>query len=100
MQISRMRREISNLSRIQREAMILHYLEGLSVADTAKRLNTTISAVTWHLFDARKKVRREIENMDAKMEYVYRPGKLGIGASGDYGPNQDTKISLDLYVGY
>jgi RNA polymerase sigma factor (sigma-70 family) len=47
--IAAMRREISNLSRLQREAMILHYLEGLSVAETAKRLGTTESAITWHL---------------------------------------------------
>ncbi len=90
-QISKMRREISNLSRIQREAMIFHYLDGLSIADTAQRLNTTENAITWHLFDARKKVRREIENMDAKTNYVYRPGKLSIGVSGDSGPNPDTK---------
>ena len=90
-QISRMRREISNLSYIQREAMILHYLEGLSVAQTAKKLNTTESAVTWHLFDARKKVRREIEQMEAKIDYLYRPGKLSIGVSGDGGPSPDTK---------
>lgn len=90
-QISSMRREISNLSRLQREAMILHYLDGLSVAETAKRLNTTESAVTWHLFDARKKVKKEIENMDAKKEYIYRPGKLAIGASGNEGPDPDTK---------
>jgi len=90
-QISKMRVEISNLSRVQREAMILHYLEGLSVAKTAKRLNTTVSAVTWHLFDARKKVRKEIENMETKTEYLYRPGRLGIGSSGDEGPDPDTK---------
>ena len=89
--ISKMRREISNLSRIQRETMILHYLDRLSVAETAKKLDTTVSAVTWHLFDARKKVRREIENMDTKTDYVYRPGRLSIGVSGDSGPNPDTK---------
>jgi RNA polymerase sigma factor (sigma-70 family) len=90
-QISSMRREISNLSRLQREAIILHYLDGLSVAETARRLNTTESAVTWHLFDARKKVKKEIENMDAKTNYLYRPGRLSIGVSGDGGPNPDTK---------
>ena len=90
--IATMRREISNLSRLQREAMILHYLDGLSVAETAKKLYTTESAATWHLFDARRKVRKEIENMDEKTEYVYRPGKLSIGVSGDGGPNPDTKL--------
>lgn len=90
--IAAMRREISNLSRLQREAMILHYLEGLSVAETAKRLGTTESAITWHLFDARKKVKREMESMSANTDYVYRPGRLGIGYSGDGGPDPDVKF--------
>lgn len=90
-QLSRMRREISNLSHIQRDAMILHYLDGLSIAKTAEKLGMTEGSVTWHLFDARKKVRREIENMDESTNYVYRPGSLAIGASGDEGPNPDTK---------
>ncbi|HBN84677.1 MAG TPA: hypothetical protein DDZ89_12610 [Clostridiales bacterium] len=78
--ISKMRREILNLSYIQREAMILHYLEDLSIVDTAKKLGTSASAVTWHLFDARKKVKKEIENMSIpETDYVYRPGRLSIG---------------------
>lgn len=89
--IANMRKEISNLSHMQREAMILHYLEGLSVAEAAKKLGTTEGAVAWHLFDARKKVKKELEDMETKTAYVYRPGKLAIGASGDEGPDPDTK---------
>lgn len=90
--IVKMRREILNLSFIQRESMIMHYLEGLTIADIAARLGTTQSAVTWHLFDARKKIRREIECMSApKTDYVYRPGKLIVGISGGYIDNPDTK---------
>ncbi|MDD4592510.1 MAG: sigma factor-like helix-turn-helix DNA-binding protein [Parabacteroides sp.] len=74
------------------KAMILHYLEDLSIVDTAKELGTTESAVTWHLFDARKKVKKEIENMSIlETDYVYRPGRLSIGISGDSGPSPDTK---------
>lgn len=94
-----MRHEILNLSFLQREAMILHYLEGLSIAETAKKLGTTESAVTWHLFDARKKVKREIENMSIpETDYVYRPGSLGVGISGDGGPNPDTKRINDSLI--
>jgi len=90
--IAKMRREILNLSYIQRESMIMHYLEGLTIADTAARLDVTESAVTWHLFDARKKIRREIEKMSIpKTDYVYRPGKLRVGISGGYSDNPDTK---------
>lgn len=91
--IAKMRREILNLSYVQRESMIIHYLEGLTIADTAARLGTTVSAVTWHLFDARKKIKREIESMSIpETDYVYRPGKLRVGISGgDAGLNPDTK---------
>jgi DNA-directed RNA polymerase specialized sigma24 family protein len=95
-QLAKMRREISRLGSIRREAMILHYLDGLSVAGTAAKLNLSESAVTWYLFDARKKVRRELANMEA--EYVYRPGRLAIGASGDEGPEPDTKYLRDSLI--
>lgn len=49
-----MRRALSDLSRLQREITILHYLDGLPVRRIADRLGTTEAAVTWHLFDARK----------------------------------------------
>lgn len=97
--ISRMRREIMNLSFIQREAMILHHLDGLTVAETAAKLGTTESAVTWHLFDARKKVRREIESMSIpRTNYVYRPGRLRVGISGGYTDDPDTKRINDSLV--
>ena len=40
LELARMRKKIANLSFIQREAMILHYLDGLPVAEVAKKLNT------------------------------------------------------------
>ncbi len=90
--ITKMRREILNLSFIQRESMIMHYLEGLTIAETSARLGTTESAVTWHLYDARKKIKREIESMSIpKTDYVYRPGKLRVGISGGYIENPYTK---------
>ncbi|WBW96507.1 RNA polymerase sigma factor [Oceanirhabdus sp. W0125-5] len=86
-----MRRKIADLSYIKREAMILHYLDGLSIVEVAKKLNITDSAVKWHLFDARKKMKREFDSMKKDNSYVYRPGKLILGLSGMPGPNPDTK---------
>ena len=98
-QIAKMRKEIMNLSFIQRESVIMHYLEGLSVADTAARLGIAESAVTWHLFYARKKIRREIESMSIpKTDYVYRPGKLRVGMSGGYTDDPDTKRINDSLI--
>ena len=57
LELARMRIKIANLSFVKREAMILHYLDGLPVAEVARKLETTESAITWHLFDARKNKR-------------------------------------------
>jgi len=92
-----MRREITRLSFLQREAMILHYLEGHPVAETAELLQTTESAVAWHLFDARKKVRKELETMN-ETTYTYRPGRLRVGCNGDPGPDPDTRRFADSLI--
>jgi RNA polymerase sigma factor (sigma-70 family) len=96
-ELTRMRRKIADLSYIQRDAMTLHYLDGLSILDVAKKLNTTESAIKWHLFDARKKVKKELKNMKNEKSYVYRPGRLSLGLSGFPGPNPDTiKVNESL----
>lgn len=97
-ELNRMRCHIADLSKIQREAMICHYLDGLSVREVAKRLNTTESAVTWHLFDARKKVKKELNTMKDANSYVYRPGKLRVSASGEVPVNPDTNKINDSMI--
>ena len=89
-ELARMRRKIANLSKLQREAMILHYLDGLSIRETAAKLNIAESAVLWHLFDARGKIRKELETMTNENSRVYRPGRLFLSASGDVPQDPDT----------
>lgn len=96
-ELARMRRKIANLSHIQREALILHYLDGMSIAEVAERLGTTESTITWHLFEARKKIRKEFDNMKDIKSHVYRPGRLSLGGSGLMPANPDTdKINDSL----
>ena len=96
--LEKLRGEISRLSYVQREAMILHYLDGYTVAQTAQRLRIAETAVAWHLFEARNKVRRELQDMQEAKSYVYRPGRLGIGCSGDPGPDPDTRRIGDSLI--
>ena len=92
-----MRRKIANLSNHQRNIMILHYLDGLSIRNIAQKLETTESAVTWHLFDAREKVKKELKTMKKENSYVYSPGKMSISPSGDIPQKPDTdKINDSL----
>lgn len=56
-------RRISFLTKAYREAMIMFYIDGLSTADIAKRLNTSETAIRQRLFSARQKIRKEVEEM-------------------------------------
>jgi len=77
----RMRRQISVLSHLQREIMIDFYLENLSIRKIALKYGLTESAVKWHLFSTRKKLKKEITTMENN-NYVYRPRKLHMALSG------------------
>ena len=54
---------ISFLTRAYREVMILYYLNGLSTAEIAKLQDLSETAVRQRLFSARKKIKKEVENM-------------------------------------
>lgn len=57
-------RQIAFLTKAYREAMVLYYLDGLSVAEVARRQNTSQGAVQQRLFSARKRIRSEVEEME------------------------------------
>ncbi len=56
-------RRIAFLTKAYREVMIMFYLDGLSVAEIAKKQNTSESAVRQRLFSAREKLRNEVNEM-------------------------------------
>lgn len=92
-ELANLRRKISDLSKLQREIIIAYYLENLSVSDIAAKFNIKNSAVKWHLFDARKKLKEKLEerfNME-QTNYIYKPGRLWLGSWGNNGPDPDIK---------
>jgi len=52
-------REISFLSKIYRDVMVMHYIDGLSVSDISKRLQISETAVKQRLFSARNTIKKE-----------------------------------------
>ena len=56
-------RRIAFLTKAYREVMILFYIDGLPIAEIAKRQNTSEGAVRQRLFSARQKVKSEVEEM-------------------------------------
>lgn len=84
-----LREKISRLNHLQREVMISFYIERSSIAQIADKLTISESAVKWHLFDTRKKLKKEITTM-SYTDYVYRPRKLHMGINGQAVPTLDT----------
>lgn len=54
---------IAFLTKAYREVMVLFYLDGLSVAEIARRQNTSETAIRQRLFAARRKIQSEVEEM-------------------------------------
>lgn len=90
---SRMRRRISLLNSLQRDIMISYYLEALSVQQIAEKNSMTQSAVKWHLFQTRQKLKKEITTMENK-EYVYRPRTLHMAVSGQMPSMEGSDIRM------
>ncbi|MBQ4088669.1 MAG: sigma-70 family RNA polymerase sigma factor [Clostridia bacterium] len=81
---AQLRRQIGELMRQERELMVAHYIDGLPVAEAARRAGMTETAAAWKLHEARRKVRdRLMKNIES---YSYQPGRLDMGISGDPGP--------------
>lgn len=55
--------QIAFLAKAYREVMVLFYLDGLSVAEIAGRLNASGTAIRQRLFAARRKIQSEVEEM-------------------------------------
>ncbi len=73
--------QLSMLSRIQRECVVLYYLQNRSVKEIARMLNLPEGTVKTRLFDARKNVKKgmeeTMENNESKIKRLsYAPAEL------------------------
>lgn len=91
-----MRRQISKLSLLQRDILISFYIEGQSVQNIAQKKNMAQSTVKWHLFQTRKKLKKEITTMTNNnySDYVYRPRTLQMALSGLVPSMESSDINL------
>ena len=55
---ARIRREISFLSNLQREIVVMYYYQKLKINEIASRLSINPGKVKWHLFDARNQIKQ------------------------------------------
>ena len=90
-----LRREIAFLSRQQREIVIKHYYDGMSVRDIAASMGLSVGTVKWHLFEARKELRSRMNAIRTIGNLGLNPIRMtGMGHCGSPGSKGDTQDFL------
>ncbi len=102
--IRRLQGEIAYLSKLQRKIVIAYYFENRKQSDIAKSLDIPIGTVKWHLFEAKKELKRGIDTMRKASELKFNPIKFhsfGInGSTGKKSPDDFFRSSLAQNICY
>ncbi len=86
-------REIAYLSKTQRQIVIAYYFENRKQADIAKDLGIPLGTVKWHLFEAKKELKRGIEKMRNTSELGFNPIRFSAyGINGSTGTRNTEDI--------
>ena len=92
--LDRLQKEIAYLSGTQRRIIIAYYFENKKQADIARELGIPLGTVKWHLFEAKKDLKRGLDTMRKSSELKFNPIKFSCyGLSGSVG-----KESLDNFL--
>ena len=102
--IYRLQKEIAYLSSLQRKIVIAYYFENRKQAEIAEMLSIPIGTVKWHLFEAKKELKRGMDNMRKTSELNFNPIKFhsyGInGSMGTKSPEEFFRSALTQNICY
>ncbi len=102
--IHRLRTEIAYLSKLQRRIVIAYYFENRKQADIARELDIPLGTVKWHLFEAKKELKRGMDTMRKASELKFNPIKFhsyGInGSVGTKSPDEFFRSTLSQNICY
>lgn len=90
-----LRRKIAMLASSYREIIILHYYEGLSVKQISDRLRIPEGTVTWRLSEARRKLKKELSDMEVS---ALQPKKLRLDIYGCGNYQGEDRPFPDVYI--
>lgn len=84
--INRLQDEIAHLSRLRRQILIHYYYDGLSQEQIASLLSLPVGTVKWHLFEARKEIKKGMRVMKTVTDLKFNPIKFkAMGVNGSIG---------------
>ena len=102
--IGRLQKEIAYLSKLQRRIVIAYYFENRKQAEIAEALQVPVGTVKWHLFEAKKELKRGMEKMREASELKFNPIKFDSwGLSGSLGsksPDEFLRSTLAQNICY
>ena len=102
--LRRLQSEIAYLSKLQRKIVIAYYFENRKQADIAKDLNIPLGTVKWHLFEAKKELKRGMDTVRKTSELKFNPVKVhsfGInGSAGTKNLNEFFRSTLSQNICY
>ena len=82
----KLRGEIAYLSRLQRRIVIAYYYENKKQSRIAEELGIPVGTVKWHLFEAKKELKRGMETMRSSSELRFNPIRFALcGTNGSVG---------------
>ncbi len=71
--VARLQKEIAYLSEMQRKIVVAYYFENRKQTDIAKQLGIPVGTVKWHLFEAKKELKRGIEKKRETSQLKFDP---------------------------
>ena len=84
--IHQLQSKIAYLSKLQRRIVIAYYFENKKQAEIAKELDIPLGTVKWHLFEAKKELKRGMDTMRNPSELKFNPIIFcSYGFSGSFG---------------
>lgn len=96
--------EIAYLSKLQRRIVIAYYFEDRKQADIARELGVPLGTVKWHLFEAKKELKRGMNTMRKASELKFNPIKFDsygiMGSVGTKSPDKFMRSTLAQNICY
>lgn len=102
-EIVKLHTETAYLSKLQRRIVIMYYYENMKQEQIAQELNIPVGTVKWHLFEAKKELKRGMKIMRQPSELRFNPIKFDmctfsgkIGMKGDISNFFHSAISQNI----
>lgn len=91
-EVEYLKSQIAYLSKLQREIVILYYYKGKKQEEISKLLDIPKGTVKWHLFEAKKELKKGMESMNNRIsELKFNPIKFSyMGVNGSIGSEGST----------